>query len=300
MRVPDGMMSQFVSTSLAQISERMQQYQTEIASGIRIQRPSDDPGGAVRAANLRSGLQKLEQYRRSGQDAAAWLSSEDSALNNLQNALRQIRTAAVAGNNPQSADARETLANQISTTAGTVLQSLNASDGSRFLFGGHRTMGTPFTGTAPGAVTYQGDAGVRRVLIGDGNSLDVNHAGDELVNLGGAADATLPDIFQTIAALTTAVSNGDQAGISAGLTQLDAHMQRVNDTRSETGVKLQQVELSLDRITQSSLVLNTQLSDTEGADLTDAVVKLKAQENLYQAATYVSSKLVQGGLLSWL
>lgn len=300
MRVPDGIQSQMLMRSLNLSTERLQRYQQEVASGLRIQAPSDDPSGAQRAAALRSGLAQTAEYLKTAKTATAWLKSEDVALGNLTDALRQIRNYALQGNNTLPQESRDVLTRQIKLAADTVMKALNGSDGTRSLFSGHKTTTTPFQGTAPGAVTYSGDDGVRVVEIGDGIQLDLNHSGTELANLGGAADASVPDLFTTINNLMTAVSTGDTAAVATNLTDLDTHMTRVNSVRAETGIKLEQTSVAQDQLSKLDITLTDLLSDIENADITESLVHLKEQENLYQAASYMASQLGKGGLMDWI
>ena len=94
MRVPDNLRLQMMTANMATAAERLQRYQIELSSGLRIQRPSDDPSGAQRASNLRSNLARVGQYEATTRDAQAWLKSEDSALGNIITSLRQILQAA--------------------------------------------------------------------------------------------------------------------------------------------------------------------------------------------------------------
>jgi len=289
-----------MTSNLATAAERLQRYQIELSSGLRIQRPSDDPSGAQRVSSLRSNLSRIAQYEATTKDAQAWLKSEDSALGNITKSLRQIRDYALQAANPNIAGSRDTMVTQIKSQAGFVQQSLNTSDGSRYLFGGNKTLAVPFKGDLVGGITYAGDAGVRHITLNDSVTLNLNHSGSEVANLGGVSDPALPDVFQTINDLVTAIQTGDQTGIAAQISNLDQHLSRMTNLRAETGVRLNQVELAADQLSQTKLTLTNLLNDTEGADLTEVTVQLKEQENVLQAATYVASTISQGGLLDWL
>ncbi|MHB0938732.1 MAG: flagellar hook-associated protein FlgL [Armatimonadota bacterium] len=300
MRVPDNLRLQLMTSNMATASERLQRYQIELSSGLRIQRPSDDPSGAQRASSLRSNLARIAQYQATTKDAQAWLKSEDSALGNIVTSLRRIRDYALQAANPNFAGSHDTMVTQIKSQAGFVQQSLNTSDGSRYLFGGNKTLASPFQGNLTGGITYAGDDGVRHITLNDSVTLNLNHSGSEVANLGGASDPALPDMFQTINDLVTAVQACDQAAIATQISNLDQHLGRVTNLRAETGVRLNQVELSADQLSQTKLTLTNLLNDTESADLTEVTVQLKEQENVLQAATYVASTIGRGGLLDWL
>lgn len=300
MRVPDSLRISITNSTLSSTSERIQQYQTEVSSGLRILKPSDDPAGAQYAAMLRTNLTKIDQYQSTANDAQSWLKSEDVALSSISDTIQSIKNVALQAANPMATVTQGSLLKEISASVTTLQQSLNATDGSRYLFAGNKTQTVPFQGTAPATVTYAGDDGTRRITIGDGINLVLNHTGSEIANLNGASDAALPDIFTTINSLVTAIQTGDQQGITASLKDLDAHAGRITDIRADNGVRLDQTQLATDRLEQTKVTLNEQLSNTEDCDLTDVLVKLKEQENVMQAATYVASTIGQGGLLQWL
>jgi flagellin-like hook-associated protein FlgL len=131
-------------------------------------------------------------------------------------------------------------------------------------------------------------------------TLQFNHSGDQVFNMGGVANPTQPDLFASVSALAADIRSGNIAGIQAQIDELDTHMTRVTAMRAETGNRLQQVNLGADRLDQTKSVLSELLGDTEGSDITVALVQLKEQENVFQAASYVGSTLSQGGLLQWL
>lgn len=299
MRIADEIMSNSMASQLTQVSTRLSRLQSEIASGIKLQRPSDDPDGALRAATLRTGLAKTEQYQKTVDFANSWLKSEDTALDQVQQLIREARSIALAAVNPRSAQERETYAQQVDQIINAMKQTANSTDGAHYLFAGHQTTTTPFTG-APGAIVYAGDVGTRTLEIGEGLPLTLNHSGAQVFNMNGTADATQPDLFETLSAISTQARNGDATGLTQSITELDAHVTRVTGLRAETGTRLQQLELSSSRLSQASEVLNSMLGEVESVDITEALVHLKEQENIYQAASYVASSLSRGGLLSWL
>lgn len=300
MRVPDSVRMGFIKREMNATSTRMQRYEQEIASGLRILRPSDDPEGALRASYLRSNLSRITQYADTANNAAMWLKTEDSALSDVQDSLTLLRQYALEANRPLSDEARETITSKIATVVGTLLQAANSNDGTRFVFAGHQTTGAPFHGTQPADITYTGDNGTRTIAIGDGTNMVLNHTGAFLFNIDGTADAGMPSTFDTIQQLTDAVRVGDMDGITNTLTVLDKQAARVLSTRAETGIKLQQVTLATEQMDQANLVMTDLLSQTETCDVTEVLVHLKEQENLFQAVSYIASTVNRGGLLDWL
>lgn len=299
MRIPDARMAYLVGDQLAQTSDRLAKLQIDVSSGVCIRRPSDDPEGAQRALELRSGLARVEQYQSTANDASSWLKTEDSALGSMQTLIRQVRDYALQGNNPLSTESRNALGAQIDAVKKSLMQVANTSDGTRYVFGGFQTLTPPLQQQA-GSIQYTGDQGAMTVMLGDDMPMQLNTNGAALFNMGGAADASSSDLFATLDTLSQAVRSGDQTTITSSISDLDTHATRIATARGTTGIRLQQVNLALDRLAQSQDVMNESLTNTEGTDLTSAIVELKTQENVQQAVSYVASNLSRGGLLSWL
>ncbi|HOS44793.1 MAG TPA: flagellar hook-associated protein FlgL, partial [Armatimonadota bacterium] len=220
MRIANNMMTGNLASHLSRVSARIARLQVEVASGISLQKPSDDPDGALRAAMLRSGLARTAMYEKTVNYAEAWLKSEDTALDTLQRLVREARAVGIAAANPRSPEERETYARQLDQLIDGVKQAANSTDGVHYLFSGFQTLTTPFTG-APAGIGYAGDAGVKAIEISEGMSLTVNHAGDVVFNMGGAADAALPDLFATLATMSARTRAGDSDGLQQSLAELD-------------------------------------------------------------------------------
>ena len=80
MRITRGMM---IDTTLANIQrnqERTSLLQSQLTSGSRITKPSDDPTGAAHALSFQEGLDTTEQYLTNIDQAKSWLNTTDSAL----------------------------------------------------------------------------------------------------------------------------------------------------------------------------------------------------------------------------
>lgn len=302
MRVPDNLMTNRVITQLNSVTDQISKLQIQISSGVRIQRPSDDPGGALRASNLRSGISLIENHQSVVKDSQQWLKSEDSALGSIQDTLRQIRNLGLQAGNTMDQPARDALKAQVDTLTKTLVQSANSTDGLRYVFAGYQSTQPPFTDDGV-TVQYNGDYGKKNVTIIDGVTLELNHDGQEVFNAHAASDPSTPsgpDVFTTVRNLSSAIQSGNMTSINTYMAELDDHISRVGTIRVETGTRLQQTELAGSRLEQSTEVLNSMLSDTEGTDLAEALVHLQEQQNLYQAATYVGSTLARAGLLDWI
>jgi flagellar hook-associated protein 3 FlgL len=144
--------------------------QQQIASGVRVRGPGDDPAAAAQAELARSSLARLAQDQRATQLATSVLSTADGAIARGVDLLQSARDGLVAAGNPAySATDRQALAMQLRSAREQLLQVANATDGAGgYVFGGQGTATQPVGGSQNPA--FLAPAGEQR--IGDGGAYD--------------------------------------------------------------------------------------------------------------------------------
>ena len=303
MRVSDSMITASMVYRINRASERLFRVQEQAASGLRFTTPSQDPAGAVRAAGLRSSVSEIERYLANADIADARLRLSEVAVGQIADALREARTLALAGmNDGLDNTARIALAAQVSQLSQVILQAGNAHDGSRYLFAGQKLLAPPLqpNPTPPPPILFQGDQGPIPLQVGRGITVVSNLDGAELLNLAGAADPALDDVFTTLGKLQAAIQQRDQTAIEDGIVALDAHFSRVSALRGEIGARMQRLDFDRDRLTETRMAAQTLLSETEGADLAEVIAKLQQEQVAYQAAVAASALLTRASLLDYL
>ncbi len=144
--------------------------QQQIASGVRVRSPGDDPAAAAQAELARSSLARLAQDQRATQLATSLLSTADGAIARGVDLLQSARDAMVAAGNPAYGPSdRQALAMQLRSAREQLLQLANTTDGAGgYLFGGQGTATQPVGGSQTPA--YLAPAGEQR--IGEGGAYD--------------------------------------------------------------------------------------------------------------------------------
>ncbi|TFZ08383.1 flagellar hook-associated protein FlgL [Ramlibacter humi] len=129
--------------------------QSRITSGLRVERPSDDPAAAAQAELARSRLSRLAQDARATDLTTSVLSTADGALSRGTDLLQSAREAIVAaGNAGYNAQDRKALALTLRNARDQLLELANTSDGAGGrVFGGQGTSTDPFSGTQVPAYT---------------------------------------------------------------------------------------------------------------------------------------------------
>src|SRR6476620_10432671 len=98
-RVTQGTLARGVLEGLQTNLTRLQRTQEQLASGRRLNRPSDSPVDTVAAMQLRAEQKQSEQLERNIDDGLTWLDTADQALSQTSTALNRVRQLTLAGAN---------------------------------------------------------------------------------------------------------------------------------------------------------------------------------------------------------
>jgi flagellar hook-associated protein 3 FlgL len=118
----------------------MSKYETQQATGKKINVPSDDPIIASRSLSFRTSLAEVEQYERNISDAESWMDITEGALKNVEKILTKMKELCVQGaNGVLTQDDREKIAQELKQLRGQLTQEANTTYAGRYVFSGYRT-----------------------------------------------------------------------------------------------------------------------------------------------------------------
>jgi flagellar hook-associated protein 3 FlgL len=172
------------ATVIAQIMARqsdLAKTQSEVASGKRVQSPSDDPIATTQILDLERSRAQLEQYGKNSDAATTRLNLGEQAMADVGNLLQRVRELAIQANSGAvDASARASIATEIKARAQELQDLANRRDANgEYLFSGFSTQTQPFS-RGPGGVTYAGDQGVRSLQIGPDQRVADSFSGQEV------------------------------------------------------------------------------------------------------------------------
>ena len=142
MRITTKMMQNTSLRNLNTNKAREQQLTTQMATGKKIARPSDDPVVAIRALRLNSSLDKIDQYyEKNTADAENWLDLTASAISTVNDILaNDIRkNINQAGNSELEYKDRQAIIENLTNAVKEIYSIGNADSAGRSLFTGYRT-----------------------------------------------------------------------------------------------------------------------------------------------------------------
>ncbi len=141
MRVTNNMMRNNTLLHIQRNKAAYNDYFAQYATQKKIQKPSDDPTIAVRALKYRTTMVEINQYLKNCDDAENWLDATEKPMDKANEILdTMIDYVTNAANDPNNADDRATIAQQLREYAGFIYeQNANSDYAGRYLFTGFRT-----------------------------------------------------------------------------------------------------------------------------------------------------------------
>lgn len=174
-RVTEGLLYDKADRSMHRTRNNMLKNQEQAISGKRINRPSDDPQGTMRAIGLKQTVRRNEQSLKNMEIANSYLSVSDSSLAEMTNVLMRAKELAVqmsSGSN-QSPDALKSVQAEVDELFYQTVQIANARIGEKYVFGGYKNDQPPFDVDG----NYFGDNGEIEIEVQPGQRVQFNMPG---------------------------------------------------------------------------------------------------------------------------
>ena len=218
MRVTHEMIANQVVYNLSQNINRFYVLQNQMSTNRRINKVSDDPVGTIKDLSYRERLNDLAQYKSNIAIGQTWLSTADSALNDINTAITNAHSTAVEmSNDTFDAVAREAGANEVQSLLDQILAAGNSQLQGNYLFSGYRTRTQPFESTSVGVV-YRGDSGAINYTIDSKAKVQINTIGSDLLTKPFVVIGAVADIQPAIVATTplTTLNHGQGVDLLPG------------------------------------------------------------------------------------
>lgn len=290
----------FVSDS----SKKLVDAQNHTASGKRILRPSDDVPGTNRALNLRTAISTVEQYANNIVVSRPQVAASANAVADLVKAVQKVQTIAIGAiNSAKTAPALEADMKELDGILSQIADIANTKHIDQYLFSGTATGTPPLQAQAgPQPFAYVGNSGVRQTQVLSWVSMQINVTGDKLFNFDGGAGADTTDLFTMVKQLRDAIETGKDTGnmsaVGDQLKNIELNLDNLLTHSAQLGSWMARMDNANGVLSDTGDRLKMMLSDTEDIDLPKAVVELKTQENIYQSALAITSRMLDLSLAS--
>lgn len=156
--------------------------QNQVALGLRVSTPADDPIAYVHIQELQRSQSESEQFAKNSTLAKNRLSLEEQAFVDTTNVMTRIRELMVSAGNTAtlSNSDRESIATELAQRLDELQDVANRTDGNgEYLFSGYSTKTQPFSGGSGTPINYVGDQGARQLQISSTQKIADSHNGFE-------------------------------------------------------------------------------------------------------------------------
>ncbi len=274
--------------------------QTEIATGKKVQSPSDAPGVSQQLAEIAQKDADSAAYMDNMKTADSLLSQTDTVIKQIISQVTRVKELALSGaNGTIGASDRKTIGTEMASTLEAIIGLANIDN----------IRGEPLFGTkdsvkavmpkADGTPGYDyAPINVSPIPIASGQDVQATEGAERLFKLPGGAD-----LLEQISALAAALQSGDATAIDTAngtVDTLQAGLDQLGDVQASVGARAARVELQ-QSLTQSAdtdrAELRSQLEDT---DMTQAIVELQQMMSALSATQASFSKLSQLSIFDYI
>lgn len=304
MRITNNMLINNMVKYIGNNLTRMDKYQSQLATGKKIQVPSDDPVVAARALKLRTDVAEIAQYQRNLKDARSWLEITETALNDIGEIFQRARELVVGSDGGENPEDLKATAKEIEQLRRQLISLSNTTYAGRYVFSGYKT-DKPFM-KDDGTFAIEVNNAIENIKyeIGIGDDININVPGGDLFNNG--ASITAADIGTTgkfvsdFDELLTALNAADYDAIQAKATAFSENIDNLLRVRADVGARVNRLELTANRMQNDNTNFTKLMSENENVDMTDTIMNLKNEENVYRASLAGGARIIMPSLIDFL
>ncbi|MBN9430338.1 MAG: flagellar hook-associated protein FlgL [Burkholderiales bacterium] len=277
--------------------------QEQMATGKRLNSPSDDPVNAAMAERTRAQVARIELERRMMNHASGMLAQAENAMGNAGEVLQLVREKLVAaGSTTLSPQDRALIGQQVRQLRDELLSIANLRDGAGgYVFGGQGTADAPFTSAAtptfgPNAGEQSTGTDLSFTTVQDGRAIFQD------LSAGGTPQSIFKTLDDVTALLedTSAPSDTVIAGVQTAMSGVDNAMERLLLKRTQAGEQLRALESRASLLETGELQARGQLSDLVDLDYAAAISQFQNEQTALNAAMSTYAQISRMSLFDYL
>ncbi|MCP4213731.1 MAG: flagellar hook-associated protein 3 [bacterium] len=297
------------------LTNTKQRYDTAISqtsSGKRLNNLSDDPSDMSYVLNLRSKIGQIDQFTKNIDSAKAYLSTAESALNQVENVIISIVNLTEQGaSETVGPDERNTIADSIEQMRDEILNYANTQVMGRYIFAGSATDTEPFSlPIAPDMITntnanrpneflYYGNSDTMEIQADFSVTVASNIPGNEIFGEFGAAEPPY-DIFERIAGIVQHLREDDTTAIGQDIGTMDDIVNQVSENIGVIGNRTSHMTEIKGMLTSFRSSMQANMSSLEDANMAEAISNLSREEIGLQATLQAGSRIQRTSLMNFL
>ena len=287
MRISNQMMANNIIAQLFRQTEQMGKTQEQIITGKRINRASDDPVGISSVLSYRKTISSLEQYNTNISQGKMRIDTVDNILEMVGDLLLDAKEIAY----DTDPDMRSEMAEDVAAIREQILQMANYQIDGEYLFSGDEVDTAPYNSTT---WLYNGDDGTKDIMIGENMEANLTADGEDIFG------ADNDNVFNILNDLQTALNAPNAADIEDQISRLDNAIDNLTSIRAREAGVYKRLEATENHNAYFKVNIQEMLSNTEDADVAEAIISFQTQEIAYESTLATSSMILQKSLIDFL
>jgi flagellar hook-associated protein 3 FlgL len=262
---------------ISALRARAESLQSQLSSGSKLARSSDNPVAASRLRNLSRSSQLSNVDASNANRASSDLKLADTALSSFgEYIIRAQELTTQAANGTLTASQRAGIGTELLQIHGNLVALANTKDSTGHALFGGETAGGAYALDGAGNAVYGGTASAGDLPLGDGQSVKRSLTGPEFLNFSVAGNPT--DLMAVIKGLGEALQGAvaDPAGAArAGLDALGQGLDAITTGQTLVGARLAWIELTTERRTTLAELNAGEEAEVGGTDIAASIAELQ-------------------------
>jgi flagellar hook-associated protein 3 FlgL len=182
MRISNKMICDEIVYNLNRVVQDIKKINETIASGKRLNRPSDDPLSLVGALDLKATLSEINQYSKDIDFGYAWLATTETAIEGGMDLISRAKQLAVQmSTGTYSQDQRESVATEVNEILKELVRIANTEYRGEYVFAGYKSDTAPYAlNSGETEVDYNGDTYKLEIRTGRNSRMSMGLYGSEV------------------------------------------------------------------------------------------------------------------------
>ena len=145
MRITQTTLNRHLQFTINERFNELAKLQQQLATGVRLQRPSDDPVDVANALKLRTRITQLSQYNTNIKDGLAFMSVSETAMGSMNELMQRVRELALqASSDTQTTNERLYIQKEVEQLTRQLISLMNTNFKGDYVFAGTQTKVQPF------------------------------------------------------------------------------------------------------------------------------------------------------------
>jgi flagellar hook-associated protein 3 FlgL len=337
MRVTSFLLYDQIQQSLMKGMEEYGNLQTRLATGKKINKPSDDITGTMKAMDYKLNISINKQFEETITGLKNSFDFTDNVFSSVLKLLGDLKNITNDGaSGSQTAEQRSISSEQAAQIRDQILSLANSKLNGKYIFSGYRTDTNSFD---PATYAYRGDAGLVKMNIAQDMTITSNFVGSQTFGfapinpedvqlqdgytahyaiangVNGTSTTTVnimdPDgnivdtfgydnVVQMADLVSSAFLNNNKMRLQALTKPLADAANHILSEQTEGGVRVSALDDQEARIKATNLSLQNALSSVEDADMTETIMGLQKADVALQALRESSKMILSQSLMDFL